>query len=272
MIDDIKKQLLSIFENCRELTGSRVLDDAEDVFLPYTKTLNQMATLDVDDRHVDALIADSSLKQAIEKISRLKQIHGLRLERQRAVAIIGSDAPWDMLKGFIYYPNYLGLAEMESRGADLKAGDRVAFLGSGPVPLSLIALVKRCVIQGVGIEKDAVNADLSRRVLDALALGGEIEIIQGDHFVLPLPSPCSLIMVGADAVPKEEIFTHLAGTLTNGMKLSYRIYEKGLRRLFDRDHVGGLPSGLREYRRIRPQPPVNNTSVFVTKEKDHDHR
>jgi hypothetical protein len=33
--------------------------------------------------------------------------------------------------------------------------------------------------------------------------------------------------------------------------------------------MGALPSGLREYRRIRPQPPVNNTSVFVIKEKDH---
>jgi len=272
MIDDIKKQLLSIFDDCREFTGSRILDDARDVFLPHTKTLNQMATLDVDDRLVDALIADSSLKPAIEKISRLKQIHGLRLERQRARTIIESDAPWDMLKGFIYYPNYLGLAEMESCGAGLKAGDRVVFLGSGPVPLSLITLVKRCGIRGVGIEKDTVNADLSRRVLETLALGGEIEIIQGDHFMLPLSSPCSLIMVGADAVPKEEIFTHLAGALPNGMKLSYRIYEKGLRRLFDRDHVGGLPSGLREYRRIRPQPPVNNTSVFVTKEKDHDQR
>ena len=267
MIDEIKKQLRSIFEKCRELTGSRVLDDAEDVFFPHTKTLNQMAALDVDDRQVDALIADSSLKPAIEKIAKLKQIHGLRMERQRAGAIIDSDVPWDMLKGFIYYPNYLGLAEMESDGANLKAGDRVVFLGSGPVPLSLIALVKRRGIQGVGIEKDPVNAELSRRVLEALALGGEIEILQGDHFVLPLSSPCSLIMVGADAIPKEEIFTHLAGALPNGMKLSYRIYEKGLRRLFDRDHMGGLPSGLREYRRIRPQPPVNNTSVFVVKRR-----
>lgn len=269
MLEDIKHQLLRIFDNCRELTGSQILDGVEDVFLPHTETLNQLATLDVDDHQVDALIADSFLQPAIEKIARLKQIHGLRLERQRARVIIDSGAPWEMLKGFIYYPNYLGLAEMESRGADLKAGDRVVFLGSGPLPLSLIALVKRCSIKGVGIEKDPINADLSRKVLDALALGGDIEIVLGDHFVLPLSSPCDLIMVGADAVPKEEIFTHLARTLPNGMKLSYRIYEKGLRRLFDIDHIGALPSGLKEYRRIRPQPPVNNTSVFVVKEKDH---
>ena len=269
MLEDIRHQLLSIFENCCEMTGNQILDGMEDVFLPHTKTLNQLATLDVDAHQVDALMADSSLQPAIEQISRLKQIHGLRMERQRARAIIDSDNPWDMIKKFIYYPNYLGLAEMESRGADLKAGDRVVFLGSGPLPLSLIALVRRCGIQGVGIEKDPINADLSRKVLDALTLGGDIEIVLGDHFMLPISRPCRLIMVGADAVPKEEIFSHLARTLPNGMKLSYRMYEKGLRRLFDRDHMGLLPSGLREYRRIRPQPPVNNTSVFVVKEQDH---
>ena len=115
MLEDIRHQLLSIFENCCEMTGNQILDGMEDVFLPHTKTLNQLATLDVDAHQVDALMADSSLQPAIEQISRLKQIHGLRMERQRARAIIDSDNPWDMIKRFIYYPNYLGLAEMESR-------------------------------------------------------------------------------------------------------------------------------------------------------------
>ncbi len=269
MLEEIKHRLLEIYDDCRDLTEKQILDGAKDVFLPHVETLNRLAALDVDDHRVDTLIADRSLQPAIEKIARLKKVHGLRLERQRAMAIIDGDAPWKILSGFIYYPNYLQLAEMESKGADLKPDDRVVFLGSGPLPLSLIALVKQCGIRGVGIEKEPINADLSRRVLDALGLGGNIEVVLGDHFLLPLSSPCSLIMVGADAVPKEEIFTHLAGRLPGGMKLSYRIYEKGLRRLFDMDHVGGLVPPLKEYRRIRPTPPVNNTSVFVVKENDH---
>jgi hypothetical protein len=79
--------------------------------------LNRLATLDIDDRQVDTLLADSSLHAAIEWIARLKRLHGLRMERQRAQAIIDSAAPWEMLKAFIYYPNYLQLADMESRGA-----------------------------------------------------------------------------------------------------------------------------------------------------------
>lgn len=270
MLKNIKDQVLAIFADCREISEQQILDLPEDPFYRQMETLNRMATLDVDEDQVDALVADTSLQPSIAHIARLKRIHGLRLERQRARTIIDSPDPWEALKEFVYYPNYLQLAQMESEGAELKTDDRVVFLGSGPLPLSLIALVKRCGIKGVGIEKDPLNADLSRQVLASLALGGQIEIILGDHFVLPLSQPCSLIMVGADAVPKQEIFTHLAGTLSMGMKISYRIYEKGWRRLFDMDHVSELPQPLNEYRRIRPEPPVNNTSVFVAKGNAHD--
>ncbi len=269
-MEEIKKTLLGIFEDCRDLTGKQVLDSAEDVFLPYAQALNRLATADIDDSLVDALIAERSLQAAIGHIAGLKRVHGLRLERRRVQAIIDSDAPWETLEGYLYYPNYLRLAEMESRGADLKSGDRVVFLGSGPLPLSLIALAKRYAIQGVGIERDSLNAELSRKVLRALGLDEQIEIVSGDHFSLPLPGPCGLVMVGADAIPKEEIFAHLAKSLPDGAKLSYRLYEKGLRRLFDMDHaVGELPLPLKEYRRIRPEPPVNNTSVFAVKENGH---
>ena len=267
MLNTIREQLLAIFADCREISEQQVLDLPEDPFYRQVETLNRMATLDVDDDQVDALIADTSLQPAIEHIAKLKRVHGLRLERQRTRAMIDSPDPWKELKGFLYYPNYLQLAQMESEGADLKSDDRVVFLGSGPLPLSLIALVKRCGIKGVGIEKDPINADLSRRGLSALGLDKEIEVILGDHFSLPLSGACRLIMVGADAVPKAEIFSHLARVLPGGTRLSYRIYEKGWRRLFEMDHqIGELPGSLKEYRRIRPQPPVNNTSVFVLKE------
>ena len=268
--EEIKAQLLTIFERCRDISTRQILDDPEDVFYGQMEALNRLATLNVDDGQVDALVADESLQPAIAKIAAFKQVHGLRLERARARDIIDSGAPWETLKGFVYYPNYLQLAEMEVNGAELRAGDRVVFLGSGPVPLSLISMVRRYDVTGVGIERDPLNADLSRQMIERLQLGDKIEILLGDHFTLPLSRPCNLVMVGADAMPKDEIFAHLARTLPAGMKLSFRIYEKGLRRLFDRDHVGRLPDPLVEYRRIRPRPPVNNTSVFVTKRDAHD--
>jgi hypothetical protein len=77
--------------------------------------------------------------------------------------------------------------------------------------------------------------------------------------------PSTLILIGADAMPKAEIFDHLAAILEPGQLISYRIYEKGLRRLFDGTSIFDLPSEFRECRRVRPEPPVNNTSVFATR-------
>ena len=75
-------------------------------------------------------------------------------------------------------------------------------------------------------------------------------------------------MVGADARPKDEIFAHLSDVLPTGTMLSYRIYEKGLRCLLDDQPVFELPPEFKEYVRIRPEPPVNNTSIFLVKDAD----
>jgi hypothetical protein len=265
MSETIKEQILKIFSACRDLSAERILNGPDDVFLPHMEQLNRLAAVEVEDHRVETLVADKDLRAPIQKIAQLKRIHGLRMETQRAHAIIASSSPWKILKRFVYYPNYLQLAEMEFEGARLKRGDRVVFLGSGPLPLSLIALASGHGIRGIGIEKEAVTVELSRKVIACLGLGEQIEIILGDHYVLPLPHEYGLFMVGADAIPKQEIFAHLARALPTGMKLSYRIYEKGLRRLFDVDPVGHLPANLKEYRRIRPTPPVNNTSVFAVR-------
>ena len=74
-----------------------------------------------------------------------------------------------------------------------------------------------------------------------------------------------LIMVGADTVPKKDIFDHLARICPSGQMISYRIYEKGLRRLMDDQSTFELPREFTECARVRPEPPVNNTCVFAVK-------
>ncbi len=71
-------------------------------------------------------------------------------------------------------------------------------------------------------------------------------------------------MVAAQAEPKKEIFDHLASVLPAGTKISYRTYEKGLRRMLDTFYRYKLPERLSEYQKISPKPPANNTSVFLT--------
>ena len=81
----------------------------------------------------------------------------------------------------------------------------------------------------------------------------------------PLETRCDLYMVAAQAEPKSEVFEQLARVLPEGSKVSYRLYEKGLRRILDGSSLFELPSGFEEYLRVQPEPPVNNTVVFLKK-------
>lgn len=264
-LGSLKKRFMEIDASLSQISEEELLHGQHEQLYPCFKMLDQIAAMEVDDREAEEIGNDGELQLAIARISRMKRQNGLRMEIKNAQAIIRSPSPWEELKQFEYYPNYIELARMESKGGDLSPGDRVVFLGSGPLPLTLVLLCAGHRIQGVGIEQCAEYADLSRRLIASLGLADHIRIIEGNHFNLPLREKCHLTMVGADAVPKDEIFSHLADRLEVGARLSYRIYEKGFRRLLDVQSNFPLPRGLTEYRRVRPNPPVNNTSVFVAK-------
>lgn len=259
---------MDIYKAIKDLSDDEILKGPDDVFRPHFERLNHLAAIDFDDDAAEETLNDRELHSVIKHISHLKRINGLRMEIECARSIVADPEPWTLLKGFVYYHNYLQLAQMECKGANLKEGDRVVFLGSGPLPMSLISLWRQYGIEGIGIEQIPEYAELSKSLVDTLGLTGHIRIVGGNHFSLPLHEECRLIMVGADALPKDEIFAHLAKALPNGTKISYRIYEKGLRRILDVQSVFHIPREFKEHLRIRPEPPVNNTSVFLVRNND----
>ena len=261
----IRNEFLDIYTAIKELSDEDILDGPEDIFQPHFERLQRFIATDIDDHAADKALCDRKLRAVIKHIAHLKTINGLRMEIKYAQSIVAGPNPWALVKRFPFYPNYLKLAGMEYEGANLTPEDRVVFLGSGPLPLSLISLYKQFGVKGVGIEKVPEYAELSAKLIEALDLSAHIRIVQGNHFSLPLQAECRLVMVGADARPKDEIFAHLNTVLGKGAWLSYRIYEKGLRRLMDEQPAFDMPSELKEYTRIRPEPPVNNTSVFLIK-------
>lgn len=262
-IDFIKKAFLDIHAALAPVDPKDLLEGKHEEIYHCFDRLDRLAAMDIDDNQAETLRCDPELAKALEHISLLKRANGLRMEIHNAKTVIRSSSPWDTVKQFVYYPNYLALARMEYTGATLCPGDRVVFLGSGPMPLTLVCLCVQYKIFGIGIEQFMEYAQVSRQVIKALGLETQINIIEGNHFSLPLAEPCRLIMVGADALPKDEIFAHLSKHLEQGTALSYRIYEKGLRRLLDVQSNFKLPPGIKEVTRVRPRPPVNNTSVFT---------
>lgn len=154
----------------------------------------------------------------------------------------------------------------------LKEGERVLFLGSGPLPLTLIVFLKQYRVKSTGIEQDPVRADLSKKVLNKLGISGDINIVNGNHFSLQAgdfvnPDICSgAIMIAAQAEPKKEIFDYLLKVIPSGCRISHRVYEKGLMKLLNRDFLLNFPEGFCE-QRVHPEPPAYNTVVFLEKKK-----
>ena len=261
----IREEISEIYSLIRCLTDDEILHgNFSHLQQPFNR-LDRLAAIQVEDEVVDEIIHDHSFEPVLEAITRLRSLYGLRMELERARSIIAGPDPRDVLKGFIFYPNYQQLAQTEYEGAGLQSGDRVVFLGSGPLPLSLIALCTQYGIEGIGIEKAPEYVDISRKILERLQLSALIRIIGGNHFSLPLEENCTLIMVAAAARPKKEIFSHFAKVLKPGARVSYRIYEKGLRRLLDSGSSFDVPKRFQEYLRVHPEPPVNNTVVFLGK-------
>lgn len=254
-----------IYSQVKGLGETDILENPSPKLYSLFKRLDELAALDVDEKSIDAILKSPDFDSLIAEISRFRFLYNLKLENEKAKNLLESSDPWETLRKFTFYPNYLQLARTEYTGSGLKPGDCVLFLGSGPLPLSLIVLCREYGLSGIGVEQDGKRASLSRQVISYLGLSESIEIIEGNHFSLPLKTHCDLYMVAAQAEPKREVFEQIAKVLPEGSKVSYRLYKKGLRRVLDGSSLFELPSGFEEYLRIDPEPPVNNTVVFLKK-------
>lgn len=265
-IQIIMAELLNIHSSTKELNDQDILNSTSNHIGTFFHRLDYLAALDIDDQLAQETICDPEYNSVLEAIVRFRNLYSLKLEIENAKAILASEDPWEVLKHFTHFSNYLQLARTEYQGSGLKTGDTVVFLGSGPLPLTLIALCHWHGLKGIGIERDPERAELSIKVLEKLGLSDQIRIIHGNQFILPLSNKCDHLMVAAAAEPKKEIFDYLANVLPGGIGLSYRIYEKGLRRVLETCSSFELPEQFVEYLRIRPEPPVNNTVVFLKKQ------
>ena len=260
---EINDELLEIYAAIQALSDEDILHAQTSILKPSFSRLDRLAARKVKVGTLAEILASAKLEPVLSEISRLRNIYGLRLEIEQAHELLTSPNPWTRLREFTFYENYLQLAAMEQQGAGLNPDDQIIFLGSGPLPLSLILLSSRYGLTGIGIERENSYVELSRQVVKHLGLALRITIINGDHFALPLKEEFRLLMVAAMARPKEEIFQHLAHSLPDGSLLSFRLYKKGLRRLLDLDGDFILPPRFSNYCRIPPRPPVNNTVVVV---------
>ena len=174
-----------------------------------------------------------------------------------------SDNPTETLDSFHFYDRYIGLIENESQLAKFNEDKTFVFLGSGPLPLTLIMFNKVFGCKCIGIEQMENVAVLSRKVLKRLELDEDIEIVVGDEKVIE-DLDYDILMVAALAEPKDRVFANIWEYVDEKTPVIYRTYT-GMRAILYAPVLDKDTRGFHKEVMVLPTGNTNNTSVLIRK-------
>ena len=210
------------------------------------------------------ILSDEGMINSLETIRDFYVYIGARLERENAYEIIqGGDSAWEVLDTFHFYERYEGLLNNESQLVKFDKDTKFVFIGSGPLPVTLIMINKMFGCKCVGIEVQPSVAKLSRHIIRRLGLEDDIKIVIGDErYVKHLDY--DVIMVAAFAIPKDKVFGNLWEIIDVDTPILYRTYS-GMRQMLYEPVKDVDLRGFHQVDFKLPTGNVNNTSVLIKK-------
>ncbi len=243
------------------------INSLDDVDLnEITKKLDEIEIIAHDDEidfdSAKHILDDDRMNKALKLIRKFYLYIGARLETDIANRIINSDDADAVLKDFHFYERYEGLLTNESKLANFKDKTFV-FIGSGPLPLTLIMFYKKFACKCIGIEIQEDIAKLSRKVIDKLGLSDNIEIIVGDETSLK-DIDFDIVMVAAFAEPKERVFANVWSLVDDINPVLVRTYS-GMRAILYAPLTDKVLRGFHKEVMLLPIGNTNNTSVLLRK-------
>lgn len=209
------------------------------------------------------ILDNEKMNKALKLIRKFYIQIGARLERDNAHDILNSDDPWKTLDGFHFFERYEGLLDNESQLARFNEDKTFVFIGSGPLPLTLIMFNKLFGCKCVGIEIQEDVAELSRKVLNKLGLSKDIKIVVGDETALS-DINYDIVMVAAFTIPKEKVFSNVWKIVDTKTPVLYRTYT-GMRAILYAPVMESDTRGFHKEVMLLPKGNVNNTSVLIRK-------
>ena len=218
-------------------------------------------TIDFDSaKHI---LDDEKMNNALKLIRKFYLYIGARLETSNAMEIIKSDDPKATLDTFHFYERYQGLLTNESKLAHWHDDKTFVFVGSGPLPLTLILFREKFGCKCIGIEIQEEVAELSREVIQKLGLDDGIEIMVGDETLLK-DIDFDILMVAAFAEPKERVFANVWEIVDEKTPVLVRTYS-GMRAILYAPLTDTILRGFHKEIMLLPIGNSNNTSVLLRK-------
>jgi nicotianamine synthase len=158
-----------------------------------------------DDRAARRVLADARIRRLRPDLLRLCSRGESMLEQAWARGVLEAADPWAELGRFSYLENYEQLSRLEvhtlAAAGHVPQAGRVCFLGGGSLPLSAL-LMHRDLGAAVDIvDNEPQAADLARRLLDRLAPGPGLRVVQADatsaEDMARLLGGCDVVVVAA---------------------------------------------------------------------------
>lgn len=176
----------------------------EDLYRLY-QILDDLAHMGAGVHLAELILKDPDIRMELPVIrsyySTFFSIHEVHLAEE----LLKSAAPRETLKSFPLYPRYEALVKNQIEAMHIAPDSRLAFIGCGPVPASLILMSRLYGIRSVGLDNSFETVELSTKVIKCLGLEKEIEIIHGDDSCLK-ELDWEIVLVSALAEPKARIF------------------------------------------------------------------
>lgn len=263
---EIKYHMLNFYNNINNRDLSKIAESNPAELYKIFSELDNVGHLNVSDDLCQALLRDPVISSILPAIytsyTQFFSIHETKLARK----ILAYKEPWKMLKSFPLYARYEHMIKIHVQNSSpIKV---MAFIGCGPLPITLLFFSKLYGIRCIGIDQDPEAVTLARSCVKHFGLEKEISIVEGDENSLAELDWNSVLIAGL-AEPKQRIFRNLHSIIKNQksdsekpISVCYRDYS-GMRQLFYWPVKPEDLKGFRKIKEIYPDGKVNNTLVFL---------
>jgi precorrin-6B methylase 2 len=270
----IRKRKIS-FDYISNLNTDLLLDSIkiDKKLLVHIRTIENQADQTITPKLKSKLLNSEVFKKKFNRFLENYRFTYLYDEIIMTNKIIKSKHPFKTYRKYIYFEAYLNSIKAEVEAGKLTKGDKVIFIGSGPLPITLIMLYDKYGIESIGIEIIPKVAELSRKLIRSLQLSDKIEIVTGDHFSIKKTENIKHVIIALAAEPKDEILQWLRPRLSDSTSISYRFTKHQKLKGDIDDLVQNSKRRFKEYdgykttKIINPAPPSSNIIAVVKPKK-----
>lgn len=263
-LEIIKPHIMAFERQIKTYTKKMLTALEPDDLYRLFQLLDDLAHMNTGTHFTKLILNEPDIKQSLPIIrsyySTFFSIH----ERHLAEELLKSSSPWQTLNSFPLYPRYESLVRSQMEALHSKSVGKTAFIGCGPVPMTLILMSRLYGIKSIGLDSSKKSVALTKMVIQCLGLENEIEIVPGDDSALS-QLEWDMVLVAALAEPKARIFQILRKILKERQgdgPVIFRTYT-GMRAILHEPVQPGDTKGFIIIKEIPPTGRVNNTTVFA---------